>query len=135
MADVVRLTEDIIVTNYLVISILDGLVISIGIFMFCLSFRGRDLVSGKLCVGHDVGAGGIFCAVNLTGNAVRIGLLHKQFLFILAQQIPIPVADGVVLVVCLAIDNHLLAIAQFYARLCVVSIAVRHHVQQLHLTM
>ena len=127
MADVVRLTEDIVIIHILVIGILDGLIVGIGIGMSCF------LVSNELCVGHDVGAGNIFHTVNLTRDAVRIGLLHEQFLFIAAQQIPIPVTDGVVLVVGLAVDDHLLAIAQFFARCCIVGIAVRHHVQKLHL--
>ena len=129
VADVVRLAEDVVIIYFLVIGILDGLIVSIGIGMSC------TLVSNELRIGHDVGACSIFHTVYLTGNTVRIGLLYEQILFIVAQQIPIPVADGVVLVVCLAIDNHLLAIAQFYARLCIVGIEAGHHVQKFHLTM
>ena len=138
MADVVRLTEDIAVASQVVIGILDGLAISIFIGMT----THFSLVSSELCISHDIGARSInlrfailLFIIDVHCHAVHVGLSYEQFLLIAAQQIPIPIADGVVFVVSLTIDNHLLAIAQRFTRLRIVSITTWHHVQQLHLTM
>ena len=61
-----------------------------------------------------------------------IGILHEESLLRLGQQIPVPIADGVVLVVLDIVDDHLLIILQHNTRSRIVGIAVRHHIQQLH---
>ena len=70
-----------------------------------------------------------------TFSRCDIGLVNKQFLLRLGQQVPVPIADGVVFVIFHVVDNHLLITPQNYARCRIVSILVRHHVEQLHGTM
>ena len=70
--------------------------------------------------------------------AIRGGdicLVNKQLLLRLGQQVPIPIADGIVQVIGGFVDHDLLALLQFIARRSIISVLVGHHVEQLHGTM
>ena len=75
------------------------------------------------------------CCAHLALSRSNVGLVNKQSLFGLGQQVPVPVADRIVQTVLNIVDDNLLAFLQFIARRSIVSILVRHHIQQLHRTM
>ena len=130
MTDVVRRAEDIVVVSINLVSRLYGIA-----FGIVISMRAC-LVGSKLCIGHNFCASLVFHTIAIIiGDAVRIGLCDKQAFLRLAQHIPIPIADRIVLVVGLVVDNHLLAVSQFHVRSGVVGIEVGLHIQQLHPTM
>ena len=108
MADVVRLTEDVLRSYSMLVTVNNRFVVGISVGMV-LSLEGVELG-----VGHNVGAGSVFYSVNLTGDTVGVGILHEEFLLGLAQQEVIPIADGVVLVVGLVVDDNLLALFELH---------------------
>ena len=124
---VVRLAEDIVVVSISLVGLLDGLIVII-----LIGVRG-GLIGCKVLIAHDVGACLIFHTVYLTGDAVRVGLLYKQLSLCSRQQIPVPIADWVVCVVCLVVDDHLLAVLQLHVGCRIVCIAVGLHFKQFHL--
>ena len=126
MGDGVGLTEDVCSVGGCLVGLQDGRADRVGISM------GAALVVGKLGVGHDVGTGVVMDAVNLTGYAIDESLLHEQLFLGLTEQIPVPVADGVIAVVGFVVDNHLLAVFELHTGGRVVCIAVGLDVEECH---
>ena len=73
-------------------------------------------------------------AAVLTISNGDIGLVHKQLLLRLGQQVPVPIADRIVQAILNIVDDYLLALLKFLARRSIVCILVWHDVQQLHRT-
>ena len=72
VAYVVRQAEDVVVGDGVPVGIEDVFAVGIGVGM-ALTLEGVEL-----SVGHDVCTGSIFFTVNLTGDAVGVGLLYEQ---------------------------------------------------------
>ena len=123
----VRGTEDVPVVGIILVGILYGFAFGVGVGM-----RGTCQIR-VLIFSQDVGAGLVILAVDVTSDAVHVGVLYEELLLRSTQQVPVPVADGVVLVIFLVVDDHLLSVAELHAGSGIVGIAVGHDVQQLHL--
>ena len=95
------------------------------------SFQCFVFIRQHHCSGRD--DADILAAVLAVSDG-DVCLIDKQILLRTGQQEPIPVVDRIVQMVLHFIDDHLLALLQFHARSGIVSILIRHHVEQLHRT-
>ena len=140
---VVRLAEHEIegLVNGLAIVVFDHHVIAVLVFR-CLHDGFHLLVVDGLCrssipqrlifVGQHHVARWIECVADLAAVVGDVCLFHEQLFLRVTQQVPVPIADGCVLVIVDVVDVHLLAKFQWHARRSVVRIAVGHDVHQFH---
>ena len=128
VAGVVRLAEDVILTGRILVAIENHIAFSVSV--------GVRAIALILCVGHHKRARLVQrAAVDAHRDTVGIGLLYEQLLLCIGQQVPVPIVDGIVRIVGLVVDDHLLAALQLHAGCRIVGIAVGLHIKQLHLTM
>ena len=136
MADIVRRTEDLVEVNILLLSY----VINQRLVTFCwLVSRTQGIVvsfkensSGRIGSGRII-SGSYSCRTFCCSD---IGILNEHRLLCCGELAIVPVSDSIVETVFLLTDGYLLVGAKSVcSTISIVSIAVWHHIQQLHLTM